>query len=295
MKKLYILISFSFFLASACTKEEINTPSFQVSVNKTDFNAGDTVRFRFSGNADYITFYSGERGHEYQYRDRTVLPGGNVEMSFSTNVQFGSQQGNLQVWASTDFEGVYTPDGVAAANWTEITSRFNFATSTTFTTSGLRSVNDIVQPAKPLFIAFRYVGQAAATATQRTWRVNNLLVKTTFPDGTTNTLANQSTAGWTFVNVANTANTWAVTGADIIFRPNSTLAYSEDWAVTGALTPDKTNPDTGVPIKNYSNNRMDEYSYIFNTPGTYTVTFVAINEEIDGRGDIVRQINIVVQ
>lgn len=47
-------------------------PDFNISIEdgKTTFKVDETVNFVLSGNPNYITFYSGETGKEYQYKDR---------------------------------------------------------------------------------------------------------------------------------------------------------------------------------------------------------------------------------
>lgn len=73
MKKIF-LFPVLLLLLSACNKKEVAAPGFGVTTEKnvTTFKAGDEVNFLFSGNPDYITFYSGEAGHMYEFRDRVT-------------------------------------------------------------------------------------------------------------------------------------------------------------------------------------------------------------------------------
>lgn len=72
-----------FFISlNSCQKNEVATPKFDVS-SEIPFWSGNysvkiniPVKFLIDGNADFITFYSGEIGREYQYRDRIILPSG---------------------------------------------------------------------------------------------------------------------------------------------------------------------------------------------------------------------------
>jgi hypothetical protein len=78
----YIIIFISAVILGSCQKEEVLAPKFDVSTEipfwsgKYSVKVNDPVKFLIDGNADFITFYSGESGKEYQYRDRTVLPNG---------------------------------------------------------------------------------------------------------------------------------------------------------------------------------------------------------------------------
>lgn len=71
MKKI-LLLPILCLLLSACNKKEVLAPDFNVSIGqeKTTFKVGEQVDFTFSGNPNYITFYSGEPGHIYEFRDR---------------------------------------------------------------------------------------------------------------------------------------------------------------------------------------------------------------------------------
>ena len=79
--KYFILLMISFIISS-CQKEEVNAPKFDVTSEipfwsgKYSIKINTDVKFLIDGQADFITFYSGESGKEYQYRDRTALPSG---------------------------------------------------------------------------------------------------------------------------------------------------------------------------------------------------------------------------
>ena len=55
----------------SCEKDLTPEPlSFNVTTASSTYHAGDTVRFIFSGNPDIITFYSGEPGTNYEFKDK---------------------------------------------------------------------------------------------------------------------------------------------------------------------------------------------------------------------------------
>lgn len=72
MKK--TLLIFALAVISACQAEIITPVDFYVTVDKTTkFKAGEPVRFKLNGEADYYMFFSGETGHEYKNKDRTLI------------------------------------------------------------------------------------------------------------------------------------------------------------------------------------------------------------------------------
>jgi hypothetical protein len=55
----------------SCKKDLRPEPlSFNVTTANSTYHTGDTVRFIFSGNPDVITFYSGEPGKNYEFKDK---------------------------------------------------------------------------------------------------------------------------------------------------------------------------------------------------------------------------------
>lgn len=71
MKKILLLYVFLMTLF-ACNKKEVQPPNFNVSIDqgKTTFKVDEQINFNFAGNPNYITFYSGEDGRMYEFRDR---------------------------------------------------------------------------------------------------------------------------------------------------------------------------------------------------------------------------------
>lgn len=289
-----------------CTKDNVESPAFDVSVEARTYKVNDSVRFSFTGAPDIITFYSGQKGKEYQYRDRTIAEGGKKELSITTQVTYGSQTDNLKLLASTDFNGVYDSSSVKKATWTDITGKFKLSTSPagvlgTSTASGKVDISDVVIAGKPLFLAFKYVGLATATGTattQRGWRIYNFDFINTYADGTVITLASRTNAGWTPVNIvdavsASGASKWIYTASMFYYDPMSSLKESEGWYITKPFLADNISPDKGVPIKEYSQ-RRSSYAYAFPKAGVYRVTFVGSNVNYTGQKSVVKEFEITV-
>ena len=86
---------------------------FRVTLDPSNtYQAGDPVRFNISGNPDNLLFYSGEDGHEYQYRDRYLTSAENVDsVVLFLQIQHRSgarNDGNteLEIFYNTNFEGL---------------------------------------------------------------------------------------------------------------------------------------------------------------------------------------------
>lgn len=282
MKNLLYLLSLLVLLCSSCDKTlDISSPDFDVTATSTTFKAGDTAKFILTGHADVITFNSGEKG--------------DLQLSFASQTRFGSQANQISLQVSTDFNGKYTEADVKAATWTDLSSRFTFSPNTTLLASGTKSISDLVQSGKPLYLAFRYTGQANATNNMRNWWINNLSVNSALA-GTTTSVILQATADYKFVNFAGNAATvgWTtVADGRIFFEPKGSLVYTEGWAIAKAIEPDglKSSP---APIKAMIDPDLTAYSYIFYTPGTYTVTFDAANVNRLDSKKVTKQLTITV-
>jgi hypothetical protein len=289
-------------LIFSCKDTDVEAPKFDVTTDKTEYKVGEAVNFKLSGNPDVVSFYSGENGKEYRFKDRTTA-NGKVGLNITTQVLFGRQPNNLALLYSTDFNGLYDAASVRAATWKDITSRFTLSTNTpggsgAQIASGVVDISDLPIAGKPVYFAFKFTGDVVVgtTPTQNTWRVYNFDLTNTLPDGSVLTVTTAATAGWLAIDFVNPANKWTIqTIAPIIFfNPNSTLLASEDWALTKPLFPNNVNPDVATPVKTYLQT-LNDYSYTFATPGTYTVTFVGTHGENSGSNDVVKQLTITVK
>jgi hypothetical protein len=122
MKKIF-LFPVLFLLLLACNKKEVLAPDFNVTIaqGKTTFKVGEQIDFTFSGNPNYITFYSGEAGRIYEFRDR-ITAGARTD----TGVPIQNMTTRLLTYPYT-----YTAEG---------TYKVTFAVSNT---SVYGSINDI--------------------------------------------------------------------------------------------------------------------------------------------------------
>lgn len=167
-KNIAIVLLFFCLVFSACKK---NIPgytndnnSFNAFLLNDSVAATDWAKFQLTENPDVISFYSGEIGHNYDFRNRTVLTGGNLLMSFQTRV-VNKAADTLDVLVSNDFTGIYDSANVANATWKLMTNKFTFPDPltplNTFVNSGIganyyTSITDSVLAGQPFYVAFRY-------------------------------------------------------------------------------------------------------------------------------------------
>ena len=106
---------------SSCDHDEIYEPlDFAVRLAPTNtYRVGEPVVFNFEGNADYITFWSGDVGHEYRYRDRTTVAIENIE---SCELSFGLAQAYGQNDTDTRYCDILVTDQFAGLSGSDATA-----------------------------------------------------------------------------------------------------------------------------------------------------------------------------
>jgi hypothetical protein len=293
MKKIK-LISFLglliLFALTACDKElDIKNLDFDVSIEKTTFKVGDTVLFKFTGNPDNITFFSGETGQNYEYRNR-LRAEGKPELQFTSFSEFGTQVNTLQVLATTDFNGIVN-ENIGNVAWTDITNLVTLSSGLDNTASGVVDLTQFVND-KPLYIAYRFIGQTGST--QKRWTIKNFLVQNKLNDGSVLKVADITTAGFSQVSLKNSSVVWSISSDQIRIQGGpATNEDNDDWIVTKPLYLDRVSPDTGTALKNITS-KLTKYSYVFSRPGTYKVAFIASNSTADKSVSIVKELTITV-
>lgn len=302
-------------IMGGCKKSILDTPTIDVSTTEVTYKAGKAVTFQLTGNSDIIYFYSGEIGKRYAYAGR-VSAAGIPQMQFTSLRANGTQTGSLRLMISSDFPGITvggdsiskdaTFKKIAAATWTDITNRTLLSTGSS-TASGIIDLSDIAQSAKPVFIAFKYL--ASAGSIQNKWTISALTIKNTLADGTAYTLANTISAaitnygvatvfspGWVFYTLSNTYG-WSLSTNNLVITGATTVvgatASAEAWTIMGPVDLTKVTPDVGTNLKGLDT-RLSSYSYTYGTAGTYTATFVGATNNISGKCEVARQVEIAV-
>ncbi|PTQ96626.1 uncharacterized protein DUF5017 [Mucilaginibacter yixingensis] len=330
MRRSYIIAIAALALAACNKKQEVPSPNFGVTAVKNNgsapasFAPGDTVNFKFTGNPNLITFYSGEVGKRYQYINRTQAAG-TAQLQFSTVRASGTQTGSLSLLISTDFKGVVlktlagvqvrdtaaTNANIAAASWTDLTAQ---ATLSTGGTAAVPSgVIDLSTYAKtPVYIAFKYNG--AVGSIQNKWTITNFAINNVLSDGTSYTVANLNSPAKAVTNYGNTSFSpgWAVSydpaknsnnyawvytdGTSLVITGSATTATAsaEAWAITGPVDLTKVTPDAGVAIKAIIA-QLPNYPYVYTQAGNYNAVFVATNATADASKTTVQQVPVTVK
>ena len=291
-----ILATILLIAANACTKKDVPPVSFDVTTATGTYKVGDTVNFTLSGDPDYIVFYSGENGHQYQYRNRTSAIGGTPILNFLSYEQYGKHTNTLHLLVSSNFDGNYDSSDVNAASWTDITNRATLSTGQNNTASGNISLADFVSPDTPIYLAFKYADQQDGVNSQRTWTIDSLYLVNHLPDSIGSTLLSVANSVWLGVNMLNTTVNWAISSTTLKIAGGAATAPSnEDFLISQPINLTTVSSDTGVPIKIISDPVLKSYQYVFAKPGTYTITFDARNANIYSATEALKTLTITVQ
>lgn len=272
---------------------------FDATVGATEFKVGEPVNFQFQGNADTVYFYSGEIGKDYNYingREATVE---NPTLTIRTNSNYGEQE-SLSILLSQDFSGDYSYEGVTAATWKDMTSKFNIPTPTGGTvinfTSNPVEITEFIEGDAPYYIAVR----------------NEL--KPSSPDNRPTQWYFYGTNGFAFTGLANGSLVDISTFGNLDWKiavdgflggeldgtrgprvspnnsPNPTSLFlnrnspstepMDAWAVTKALSSTMSlGKDQGTIIKRETNLPLEKYTYTYTEAGEYDVTFQGLNQD----------------
>lgn len=299
MKPCYIFL-FGIVLSS-CSKIKVETPGFTVTTATTTVQAGDTVKFNFTGNAENIVFYSGEPGFNYRYRDR-ITGQGIPQINFTSHQQNTGETNTLSLLASTDFNGVADSAGITRATWIDITSRAILSTGADKTPSGAIDLSDLATLNKPVYLAFRYQGYNHATLKQPTWFIRTFNVLNVLPDGKASLNASIDKMGWAPYSFKNSTVNWTITtGSNTATlsingtASGSTKDDNDDWIISRGFDLKEVTPDVGLSLRSLSTVTNASYNYVYTQPGTYTATFIAFNHSVDEQKTVVRELTITVQ
>ena len=282
--------------------------NFNVTTDSVSYKAGTPVRFTFQGGeAQDISFYSGETLKEYDFKDAHIVDvaGQTALLSFSTAVNLGTQLNQLYVMASTDFKGDYSSiTAIKAATWTDITARFKYGTSTTFLATSA-DVTDLMVAGKPLYIAFKYITKPqGVNGVARQWSIQSLTLTSgkKLNNTVALTLADEPSAGFQLVDQsATTAPALSViTTTKIVLQGNNYTTTndptSENWAISTGINIDKVNlgPDLSTALKGMTAAALKEYRYVYTTPGTYKAVFTSSNNSINESKQTSKAINLTI-
>lgn len=232
LNKLLIATGVTGLLFTSCVSEFKNDVDLGVNVATEEgvsfdgqtitVKAGTPVNFKLSGEADFLTFFSGEAGHEYRYRDRITVAAEDVESSvlkFSITPQYGKGSVQLMVAGEDSFTGLlgagttsrdlYMQDSLLVtetAQWQPLSPKYVFGVD-----AGADEVK-VSGGANPFEIDMRnYLGQRIAigiryqgvetTSTQTKFTFNNMQIENQIAGVTEPAIFAASSYGFTALNL----------------------------------------------------------------------------------------------
>lgn len=122
MKKIgYILVLVSLFVSCDEVLEEV---SFKATLDEENvYEAGREIRFNFSGNPDYITFYSGESGCKYEYAGQ-LDEEGTANFGIAVKSMSAREDSFVHTYAEAgDYEAVFVAKNITFEGSNEVSVR----------------------------------------------------------------------------------------------------------------------------------------------------------------------------
>lgn len=321
MKTTYFSLIFPcLLLLGACNKDNdmmVEAPSFDVidyEVRDGIDSLGNPVQqivFNLEGNADIISFFSGEVLKEYAYKDGHVIDVDALTMSFEYIATLNSNPNpdwdQLSIHATHSFDGTVTEEG---AGWTDITARFALpkAHEATTRTTTSADISDLLVTGQPLYIAFKYITPPRGLGEgYTTWDIHDFRVNAQTVLGT-EAVVNQRDAALPLYHFgpddADTPGRAARTvsaATRLRFRANileENIPFMAGvWAVAPPIVLGSEidlGPDRPTPIKGRIDPVLKEYAYVYVQPGNYKVAFVATNVTTKGEASVVKELDIIV-
>jgi hypothetical protein len=288
----FVLLVLCFVLA--CKQEiEVVTPEFSVEFEDRPYKVGEPVKFKFSGEPGLITFYSGQLLNDYAYHEGRIVPAGAITMSMTVSKPYVANYDQITILASTDFNGKYTIDDVKAATWRDITSRFTIPMAITagYIPAGSPNISDLMVEDKPLYVVIRYIELPTHTS-RSNWLFQQLKISSSTVLGS-ETLMDQTGFRILITADKNPGRSTIAASGTVTLRGNNTgtRVYTEDWCISGPITsaPIDKGPDRPIVVKNNSDPVMNEFSYEYTTPGTYKVYFKAMNANLYGAKEVLKE------
>jgi len=291
----------------SCNKVTLSTPNdFNVTTASATYSIRDTVSFVLTGNPDYISFYSGEPHSKYALSNVHTLQADSNILSFSTatTAAGGTQPltaNNVLLLASTDYNGSPDSASIRKATWKDISSRANWATTTTTVVSGNIHVEDLTTDTLPVYLAFKYFADTAKSGyLSRKWILSTFSLKSYFKDTTYALGTSYTTGGFYSTSIANPFDVWVYGNTSSITQtltfnaPASGSLPDEDWAISRPFNLSLYPPDLGVYVKNAGDNSVSLYKKRYMKPGTYTATFVAKNQNSSQAYQVVKQVTLTI-
>lgn len=295
-------------MLTSCEPDKVDSLDFDVTIRRDvkEIYVGDEVIFDFTGNPDYIVFYSGEDGKKYVNRNRLKADVESMSLSYTikqqyTDVAYQNRE-ILTICVSTDFDGVYTAEAINKASWTKLSGEENLLKVPTCSGKNSETVTDEGDLSeykdKKFYLAFHYQTPAIPGLDYSQPRIDvEPMALTKNIDGEIVTMRDPlKDFGFNYVFVkGNSQQNFSANNSRLLFQPQKTWYVEVDvWAISQPMDISAVSPDQGEPIKSLDM-KPSSYSYRYNIPGEYTITFVALNANKWNSESCVREMKIVVK
>lgn len=311
----------SLWTLTGCDRDSIDNVTFEVKTKNDPGNirVGETVTFLFDGNAEYITFFSGENGNNYANMSRDSVSLSALQMTCKIKQQYTDKEYRgkeiIHAYLSENFNGKYELSEIQKADWQPISGKeYNQLAVPLTVASPTEEVNSGIDLSgyvnKAFHVAFQYnapkrsdvptsAGNGRYVTAPRI-DISPLSLKKTTVEEETVVWSNPST-DWAFRVIyekSTQTSNYSVGDGGLLFQPQEKKEHTDDdvivWMVSGKIQPWKVEPDRGVPIKS-TEAALNSYTHIYNKAGEYVVTFIATNANLWNSDRIVRQIRLTVK
>ncbi len=274
-KIIFLIFSIAIYFAS-CDSNVIVEPTATFTPDSVEFKAGSEITFRYSGDCDYVTFWSGEEGKVFENRHRIEVPVDSAYFQFNNFTAFGNtaQPRPISVFISNSFKGNYSELGIydITTSWDTVTpaNTPNYSASLVAVPSG--KINITKYKDAPFFIAFKFISDSLS-GTARQVRIKDFEINAYTQAGLikSNIL---STFGFKPVNIKG-PGTWTQTAVQLDIR-GTAQKWEEDWFITKELSLNRVPSDKGIAIKTLTDNIAD-FRYIYTKPGVYNARLEILN------------------
>lgn len=314
-----ILISTAVLLG-ACTKgdppvdpddeniEVIEKKPFDVKLEgKTIFKVGERVFFTIEGATESIDFFSGEDGHEYEYREGKPGASG-IRLNFGLHTATPESKA-LSLMVSTDFNGdvsSFENATHAQQKWIDATEKLQYPPkASTYSDVGPIDLSEFTIVGKPFYFAIKHVTILNNTGGEVAWTIRNLdwvsvlenkeeqiaTMKLDRENLFGFNVVHQNTQYKTFVSqneaTKDNIDRFAITGKKNA-EGAETWIISKEFSGIQQIMGDKHRP---VSIQSVGNSPLKSYGHLYKTPGIYTAHFMA--SVLDANGEMKEEVKFL--
>jgi hypothetical protein len=318
--KLLYGILLGLLLITACNPDHVDEVEFDVHVKNEAINCrvGEPVNFLFEGNAEYITFYSGEPGNCYANTLRTQVEMASLELECTIKQQYTDKEYRnkelIHVYVAEDFNGTYTWEDLQKANFTSISGVEEHMNQIVVPIAKEKTSEEISSKIdlsafkdKPFHIAFQYIAPKRVEVPNSDG--NNRYVMQPRVDITPLSLIKQTVeerteiwdnpkTDWAFRIVYQNSKeqgNYKVDDTSLLFQPQKGKEHTDDdvivWMVSRKIDPTEIEPDRGIAIKSIDA-YLPSYTHTYSKPGQYTATFIATNANLWDSEQKVKELTI---